>query len=254
MASKVKVKRCGHSECALNTLQCCGCEDNRPIAQFYHCYIDGLGYTTGNENQTRFKDYCPPCRDQFERLRPGMKRCSCGVVACDLTTQNCCACLDHRPLQETSYRYEGRRKMRVTCRWNFYCESCKLRLTAPPVPKKSRNSKIKAVSGNDTDSLSERIANSASKATFETNVPFASPRQPEPVPNGANVGVLKAGHLTSSEFPVATSEKEILFEFVDLEDYEIVSPAEVACTDQTTSRFGTCVKMGKSIAGLFSWR
>src|SRR5271170_7920219 len=126
MVFKFKVKSCGHSGCALNTPRCCGCEDTRPVAKFYACYIDGLGYTKKNKNQTRFRDYCPPCRDQFQRLGPGMKRCSCGVVACDLTTEECCVCLDGRYV----FLPEGR----IVPEWwsGNYCPTCQLRFAPPP--------------------------------------------------------------------------------------------------------------------------
>jgi len=252
MPFKVKVKSCGHSGCALNTLECCGCEDTRPVAKFYACYIDGLGYTINNKDQTRFRDYCPPCRDQFQHLGPGMKRCSCGVVACDLTTKKCCVCLDAR------YQWNLSVGGIVPVGWSGgYCATCQLRFTPPSglrESKKSMNPKVRSANSiTRSISSSQGTADSVSTLTSEINAPIAAPLQAQLVSTNTAVTIEAASHVASSEPLLKNDPTEVVSEFGDVADYEIVFHADVSCAVEATSGFGICVKMGKSVGGWFTW-
>ena len=252
MALKPKiVKSCGHSGCALNTLQCCGCEDTRPVAKFYPCYIDGMGYTTNNKDQTRFKDYCPPCRKQFQRLRPGMKRCSCGVVSCDLTTEKCCVCLDPR------YRSLPCNRL-IPGKWSRgYCPTCKDRLTLLPTLRELRKSRTQVPSPDNrtgSTSSSQVSNNSVSTPMPEKITALATPLQAQLVPTDTAVAIESESNVPSSEAPLKDGPTAVVSEFSDVADYEIVSQADVSCAVQATSGLDTCVKMGKSVGGWFSWR
>src|SRR5271154_3770060 len=230
MALKPKiVKSCGHSGCALNTLQCCGCEDTRPVAKFYPCYIDGLGYTMNSKDQTRFKDYCPPCRKQFQRLRPGMKRCSCGVVSCDLTTEKCCVCLDQR------YRSLPCNRL-IPGSWSRdYCPSCKDRLL--PTLRELRKSRTQVPSPNNgtgSTSPSQGSTNSVSTPTTEKPNPLPTSLQAQLVPTDTAVTIEPESRVPLSEAPLKDSPTKVVSEFGDVADYEIVSHADVACAVQAT--------------------
>jgi hypothetical protein len=121
-----RLKLCGHRGCTLSTSGCCGCEDSRPITRYYLRYSDGIGYIKDYGKNARFSGYCPPCKAQFES---GLKRCICGLVSCDLTTDQCCVCLDARPQEEICYKYQDGRGMTETCatRWMHYCPPCRER-------------------------------------------------------------------------------------------------------------------------------
>lgn len=121
-----RLKLCGHRGCTLNTSGCCGCEDSRPLTKYYLRYFDGIGYIRDYGKNARFNGYCPPCKAQFES---GLKRCICGLVSCDLTTDQCCICLDARPQEEICYKYEDGRGMTETyaTRWMHYCPPCRER-------------------------------------------------------------------------------------------------------------------------------
>lgn len=246
MAIKAHVKSCGHSGCTLNTPQCCGCEDTRPIATFYPCYIDGLGYTTDNEAQTRFKDYCPPCRDQFERLTPGMKRCGCGVVRCDLTTQKCCACLDQRPVRfKTSRNSEFYQNFVDSQFWEQYCASCKLRLSSPSENKKSAEprTKVKPAASHRTAILTG--------TTLNTKASPSLPQDPELVVIDITDALERTAVVPISESAVKNGQREVIMEIGDADDYEIVLHS-----DLIPSQGGQdiCAAMGRSVAAWFHWR
>eukprot|EP00588_Corethron_pennatum_P027964 CAMPEP_0194334358 /NCGR_PEP_ID=MMETSP0171-20130528/65855_1 /TAXON_ID=218684 /ORGANISM="Corethron pennatum, Strain L29A3" /LENGTH=232 /DNA_ID=CAMNT_0039096971 /DNA_START=70 /DNA_END=768 /DNA_ORIENTATION=+ len=51
-------KLCGHYCYPSNLSKCCACEDLRPIADGYECYVDGLGYIS---TAKRDDGYCPVC-------------------------------------------------------------------------------------------------------------------------------------------------------------------------------------------------
>lgn len=51
-------KSCGHYCYPSNLSKCCACEDLRPIADGYKCYVDGIGYTL---TAAREDGYCPVC-------------------------------------------------------------------------------------------------------------------------------------------------------------------------------------------------
>lgn len=242
MAFNANVKPCGHSECTLNTPECCGCEDTRPIATVYPCYIDGLGYTTNNETQTRFKDYCPPCRDQFQRLGPWMKRCSCGVVRCDLTTQKCCVCLDQRSGHFLT-------KYLVASQYcSQYCASCKFRLTAPPTHKKSFKPRTK-VESTKSASSSHETNNSAPATTPDINISLPMPQDAELVLVDLCDAVEEASHV---RHPLKNGPMEVVLEIGDASDYEIVSHDGLsACPSQSESGRGICAKIGRSVAEWF---
>jgi len=58
-------KSCDHYCYPSNLTRCCSCEDLRPLADGYECYVDGLGYTTTAE---RDDGYCPVCNTKnYER-------------------------------------------------------------------------------------------------------------------------------------------------------------------------------------------
>lgn len=129
MAIQSKVKRCGHIGCSLNTPECCGCEDLRLVSKSYARYVDGTGYIKDTGPNARYHGYCTPCRRQLENLLPGRKRCACGVVTCNLTTNQCCVCLDQRPESMIYYRYEDGKGMveDFSTRWMHYCPPCRKR-------------------------------------------------------------------------------------------------------------------------------
>jgi hypothetical protein len=127
-----KLKICGHRGCDLNTPKCCGCEDTRSFKRGYFAYLDGIGHVIDHSKSARFRDYCPNCRDQFTRLKPGRKRCECGVVRCDLASivDKCCVCADKRPIgnKEGYERYVDGRKVALDgTRWMGYCPRCQAR-------------------------------------------------------------------------------------------------------------------------------
>jgi hypothetical protein len=133
--SKSRLKLCGHFGCTLQyTANCCGCEDRRGAAISYLQYIDGFGCVWDRSANSRCKKYCPVCRNQFEKLVPGLKRCGCEIepVACGLWDPKCCACLDIR--DEDAIYGEGKGIFNNGTRWMHYCAECKERVT-PPTPE-----------------------------------------------------------------------------------------------------------------------
>jgi hypothetical protein len=95
--------------------------------------------------------YCPSCKPTNKT--PGEKKCFCGVVGCDLTSDWCCACLDARPEEVPTPHKRGR--LRLTYRGMHYCPSC---VTLKSVMKE-RKKAVKAVRAQlaGKNSVTERI-------------------------------------------------------------------------------------------------
>jgi len=71
-------------------------------------------------------------------LRDGRKRCACGLVRCDLTTEKCCICLDKRAKGDVCYKYvDGKGLIPLEGgKWIYYCPACQERSKPPPEPAK----------------------------------------------------------------------------------------------------------------------
>ena len=133
------VKQCGHEGCLLQaTESCCGCEDTRPIKASYTCYRDGKGVVKDSSRYARYWAYCPACKYQLMNLRKGKKRCACGLVRCDLTTEKCCICLDKRAKGDVCYKYVDGNGLipLVGGKWIYYCPACQERAKPPLEPAK----------------------------------------------------------------------------------------------------------------------
>jgi hypothetical protein len=83
---------------------------------------------------------------------------------------------------------------------------------------------------------------------------LATPLQAQLVPTDTAVAIESESNVPSSEAPLKDGPTAVVSEFSDVADYEIVSQADVSCAVQATSGLDTCVKMGKSVGGWFSWR
>ena len=133
-----KVKVCGHEGCLLATTKsCCGCEDKRSMRVTYTYYQDGKGVIKDSSKYARYWDYCPTCKHQLMNLRSGRKRCACGLVSCDLTTEKCCICLDKRTKGAACYKYvDGKGLVLLDGgEWIHYCPACQER-SKPKEPDK----------------------------------------------------------------------------------------------------------------------
>lgn len=209
-ASKTnQLKRCGHRGCSLNTPCCCACEDRRPMCKSYTVYVDGVGCYKDETNNARFKGYCPACKSQLENVNanPGMKRCICGVVFCDLTTDKCCICLDERPLGEIYYNYlDGIGMCTVgATRWMHYCGRCQER--AKPLPP--------AIEKSDCEKTDEQFATKRRNSTIYVAILPTSASNSTPAST-------KVNHITLAQQNATVTPEDNPPPYTDIPDYEVI--------------------------------
>ena len=260
MTTTTKVKGCGHFECTLtSTAGCCGCEDKRGISKSYIRYVDGRGDCRDSSYNARYKSYCPVCKSQFQALRPGKKRCRCGVVSCDLTTDGCCICLDKRPQTTQFYKYQDGKGMTQNgaTRWMHYCRSCQNRAKPPPLTM-SPTKTIEVPHNKNMSIMPNTEERDIRGCKFSDSNGLASPK-PTPTNNNLISTISPPGSSTESTRSAVAATSILASDVDDDVDYEIVNHCDVGFNEKVLAAGGAYgnsrmqKKMGFDLLG-YIWK